>query len=326
MIAVLYYLLMLPTKCSRAERLALTTRNSERLGSKDGSVIMCPRRGGRRADDGTCPCELSFLSLEGVWELVHPIDARAHRIAMHPSCMTMAAFGGLAGATLVVAATTIDDAVWLVPYTTSPKLTAKFRVLHGALFVLTLEMLAGLCCLTAQAVFRIVGEQDDWIFGVIGAILCWIIAATLYVKKLLKRRRRQQAEQRSHHDASSEPQSTEGYGTIPVDLDATQEQDEPHITFAPWTVISLTFLGALDEISYFPALLVGGVFTWWELCLGTFFAACLILVIISLFLSQCQPLIKWLDSIPLYGIVGMFAIALTIGVIVDLWKEESLGS
>lgn len=226
------------------------------------------------------------------------------------------AFGGIVGATLVVTATTIDDAVWLVPYTTSRKLSVEIRVFHASLFVLTLVMLAGLCCLTAQAVYRIAGEQDDWIFGVIGAILCWIIAATLYVKKLLKRRRRQEHQQ-SHVDAPSE-----GYGSVPVNVEETREQDEPSITFSPLTVISLTFLGALDEMSYFPALLVGGVFTWWELCLGTLFAACLILFIITLFLSQCQPLIEWLDSIPLYCIVGMFAIVLTIGVIVDRWKEE----
>jgi uncharacterized membrane protein YedE/YeeE len=83
----------------------------------------------------------------------------------------------------------------------------------------------------------------------------------------------------------------------------------------------LTFVGALDEISYFPALLVGGVFSSWQLCLGTLLAACLILVIITMFLSQCKPLIEWLDTIPLYGIVGAFAIVLTGGVVVDLLSE-----
>jgi len=229
---------------------------------------------------------------------------------------------GLVGATFLVAATTLDDAVWLVPYTTSSKLSVATRVIHGVIFVCTLEVLAVLCCLTAQAVYRLVGEQDDWIFGALGAILCWTIAGVLYVKKIFKKRRRQQ-QQQQQQDTSVQLSASEGYGTIPVQDEEEIQEEEPLILFSPWTVISLTFLGALDEISYFPALLVGGVFTGWDLCLGTFLAACFILFIITAFLAQCRPLIEWLDSIPLYGIVGMFAIALTIGVLVDLWNDAS---
>jgi hypothetical protein len=69
----------------------------------------------------------------------------------------------------------------------------------------------------------------------------------------------------------------------------------------------------LDEISYFPALLVGKVFSPTELCLGTAFATIIILVIVLAFLSKFKPLVDFLDGIPLYGIVGMFAIILTVG-------------
>ena len=87
---------------------------------------------------------------------------------------------------------------------------------------------------------------------------------------------------------------------------------------SPWTVISLTTLGALDEVSYFPSLLLGKFFTPLDLCIGTFIAACLILVVVTLFLSQCKPVLDWLDRIPLYGIVLVFALALTTGVILDM--------
>jgi cadmium resistance protein CadD (predicted permease) len=216
---------------------------------------------------------------------------------------------GLVGATLTVAATTIDDAVWLVPYVSSEKLSIASRVLHMAIFVGTLETLAILCCLFAQAVSALVGDKEDWIFGLLGATLCWMIAGALYVKKMLKKKRRQQ---------QASLQSSDGYGAIPL-----QEDDEPTISFDPWTVMSMTFIGALDEISYFPALLVGHIFTEWQLLLGTFLAACLILVIITTFLAQCQPLMEWLDGIPLYGIVSMFATVLTIGALIDLlWKDQ----
>jgi cadmium resistance protein CadD (predicted permease) len=215
---------------------------------------------------------------------------------------------GLVGATLTVAATTIDDAVWLVTYVSSEKLSLHNRVLHMAIFVGILEGLAVLCCLFAQAVHALVGDKEDWIFGLMGAILCWLIAGALYVKKMLKRRRRQQE--------TLEPVS-EGYDAI-----LPQEEDEPTLSFDPWTVVSMTFLGALDEISYFPALLVGHVFTQWQLLLGTLLAACIILIVIMTFLAQCRPLMEWLDGIPLYGIVSMFATILTIGVLIDLWKDK----
>ena len=228
--------------------------------------------------------------------------------------------GGLVGATLLVAATTIDDAIWLVPYTTSSKLSGLVRVTHAGIFLCTLELLALLCCFTANAVVRLVGDQDDIIFGIIGACLCWIIAGVLIAKKIIKKRRRQ----RQHSTGESEQHHlANGYGTIVVNNQETEEEDEESsLSFHPWTVISFTFLGALDEISYFPALLVGGVFSAWQLCLGTLLAACLILIVITLFLSQCQPIIEWIDGIPLYGIVGMFAIVLTAGVLVDLCRRD----
>jgi len=86
---------------------------------------------------------------------------------------------------------------------------------------------------------------------------------------------------------------------------------------SPWTVISLTTLGALDEISYFPALVVGRVFTPFDLCLGTFLAALVVLMIVTCFLQPLQPLMTWLDRIPLYGIVAMFATVLTMSVLWD---------
>jgi len=82
-------------------------------------------------------------------------------------------------------------------------------------------------------------------------------------------------------------------------------------------VVSLTILGALDEISYFPALLVGHVFSPFELCVGTLFATLIIFVIVLTFLSKFKRLVEFLDSIPLYGIVGMFAVVLTFGLFVS---------
>ena len=58
----------------------------------------------------------------------------------------------------------------------------------------------------------------------------------------------------------------------------------------------LTTVGALDEIVYLPALLLAKLFDYMELALGGLLASILILVVVSLALAQCKPLLDWLDG------------------------------
>jgi uncharacterized membrane protein len=135
----------------------------------------------------------------------------------------MMVWQGLVGATIVVAATTIDDAVWLVPYVTSRKLSVSTRVCHGVIFVCTLELLALLCSLTAQAVYSVLGTREDWIFGAVGAILCWTIAVILYVKKMIKKRRRHQQQEGA---TPPEPSSNGQYGAVAVTVGDDEDEEE----------------------------------------------------------------------------------------------------
>ncbi|KAL7542938.1 hypothetical protein ACHAXR_012224 [Thalassiosira sp. AJA248-18] len=246
-------------------------------------------------------------------------------------------FARLAGATLMVTATTADDAIWLVPYT-SPSLPTCTRLIHGALFVFTLEFLVCGCVVVASGLQWAVAtnrdgddmqtsSEDQWmeeiILGSIGAGICWIIALVLYVRKLLKKKRRAVAQAELHRATTTKAGNK--YGAIEESEKALESEEDEADTVpsrpSPWTVISLTTLGALDEVSYFPSLLLAKMFTPLDLCLGTFFAACIILVVVTLFLSQCKPLLHWLDRIPLYGIVTAFAVVLTAGVIVDFNQQ-----
>ena len=226
----------------------------------------------------------------------------------------------------MVAATTADDAIWLVPYT-APQLPTCTRIIHGILFVATLEVLACSCVIIASTLQWIVGEDEEIVLGAIGAGICWVIALVLYIRKWLKRRRRSMAQSELERRTTQQTKNTE-YGStdhhpeeeniIDPSDDEDEEDDKVSSTPSPWTVISFTTLGALDEVSYFPTLLLGKIFTPLDLCLGTFFAACIILFIVVFFLHQCQPLLDWLDRIPLYGIVTMFALVLTASVIYDV--------
>ena len=101
---------------------------------------------------------------------------------------------------MTVAATTVDDAVWLVPFVGSSSYTLPARVTHAVIFVLTLESLSIASVLVALFVATNVSDDDtekqEIILRVVAALLCWILAAFFFVKKMLKRRRRRQRQQR----------------------------------------------------------------------------------------------------------------------------------
>lgn len=228
---------------------------------------------------------------------------------------------GLIGATLTVTATTADDAIWLIPYLRS----GAHGWLHGFLFVATLEILVLICVIASHALVAFISEE--WILSAAGAGFCWLIAIGLFVKKWLKKRKRrlqQEALVEEQIDATIRRSNLKqlGYGAIEETSGSEAEDDDETIPFSPITVMSLTFVGALDELSYFPALLVGGVFSAPELCLGTALAAVLILIVVSCCLTKCQPLLDCLDQIPLYAVVAFFAAILTIETMLDFVSDE----
>lgn len=133
-------------------------------------------------------------------------------------------------------------------------------------------------------------DDDSILRGIVAACLCWSLALFFYIKKVLKRRRR-----RINQDQQQEPErqqltgSNVEYGSSSSSsLQSTQSLPaKSSVTCSSIsTVISLTTLGALDELSYFPALIVGNIFTPLEICPGTLLAALIILgVITTLFIE-----------------------------------------
>ena len=262
---------------------------------------------------------------------------------------------GIFSATALITATTIDDAIWLIPYITSSHIPLSTKVIHGVTFVLTLEILI-LCCIGMNWLlkyglilyFNADNNNDDeedekkeeneeeimeyisFIMQIIGIGLCWCIAIFLYIKKMMKKRKLKQKQlllgehslllsssqtQQLQSSSIDEEYNDDSHNNTDTINDDDDDDDMNTIPTTPSIslVISFTALGALDEISYFPALIMGKIFTPIDLCIGALLAAILILGVITLFLSQCKPLVDLLDRIPLYGIVGMFAIVLTAG-------------
>lgn len=263
---------------------------------------------------------------------------------------------GILGATLLITATTIDDAVWLIPYCTANHLPTNTKIIHASIFILTLQLLAMGCIIVSKIFQHIIlkggssSVDSSFLLELIGALMCWSIAIFLYVKKMRKKRRQRlkkaleesetlakglvQTSLDSEHQplVPESPTTDEENRTLspPKGLDASSMSSssssssnsspsnfvegsdipiEPSIRM----IMTLTSLGALDEISYFPALLVGNVFSPMQLLVGTFLASGLVLILVLYFLARVKPLVNFLDSIPLYVIVGMFALILTVG-------------
>jgi len=267
--------------------------------------------------------------------------------------------GRLATASVTVLLTTLEDGVWLVPLVLHAA-SRTIAAVHALTFVTTFTLLSlsiGLATVLILQQATASGgktslelrQEGGALLSAVGAILCWLIAAILYYKAWRKRQRRerQQAEQRRLSDAEtaamfepvddmaparSKHDEVVEYGSIPSggnDEDDNDNNETPAASAAEdenhhlqiWLVVSLTIVGALDEISYFPGLVVGKVFSVAELTLGTAIASLLILLIVCVALAPCRPVLDFLDRIPLFTVVALFATILTISAVWEYTHE-----
>ena len=276
-----------------------------------------------------------------------------HDDAQRSSSM-LVSWSGLIGSTVTVLLTTIDDSVWLLPFIGTQDLSRKARVVNAVTFLVSLVGLAILCCLLGFTIQTTVatksikkedGETKDdeleFQLQLIAVIICWVLAIGFYVKKQLKRRKSRQHQ--VGQQADTQTTSTQGiYGSL-LSQDGGKQTEEDHLITAtnkdddeeekddeeetppnstgsqPCTIISLTMIGFLDEVSYFPALIIGDIFTVWELCIGTFLAGIIMLTIQIFIATQCTPIIQCLDDhVKLYHVIAVFATLLTIQLIFEV--------
>lgn len=233
-------------------------------------------------------------------------------------------WSGILGAAVTVLITTLDDSIWLVSFVGTSSLPKSVRLVNAATFLSSLMGLALLCCALAVGIEEALAiktslqaEHLERTLQWIAVIFCWLLAAGFYIRKQLKMRRRRQEESRLRDDSEmSEQEKGSYYGSVPHQ-ESSEAEDAPRSS-QPCAIVLLTTLGFLDEISYFPALIVGKIFSVWELCLGTLFAGIVMLGIQGFLASQCKPLIDCLDNhVKLHGIIAIFALILTINLILD---------
>lgn len=235
---------------------------------------------------------------------------------------------GLVGATVTVLVTTLDDSIWLLPFVGTSSLPSRIRLINATTFLTTLVTLAILCCIVALIIQKSVSVKSEleseeleiklqWI----AVILCWTLAIGFFIKKQMKKRRRRQKQEQALKEKKHEPE----YGSLILEeqwqsiTDESKDEIQSISVAQPWTILSLTTLGFLDEISYFPALIIGDIFSPVELILSTLIAGLIMLGIQVFVASQFKPFIDWLDDhVKLHGIIAVFATILTIQLVFEI--------
>jgi hypothetical protein len=128
----------------------------------------------------------------------------------------------------------------------------------------------------------------------------------------------------NHRTTTGSTGSTTEYGSLPVTEPEGAEDVDDSSYPKPMLVVSLTFLGFLDELAYFPSLILGRIFSIPELCLGSLLAGLIMLAIVTIALVPFQPCIAWLDQhIKLYMVVATFAIVLTVRTVLEVFLRTT---
>eukprot|EP00928_Gymnodinium_smaydae_P087649 TRINITY_DN71888_c0_g1_i1.p1 TRINITY_DN71888_c0_g1~~TRINITY_DN71888_c0_g1_i1.p1 ORF type:complete len:262 (+),score=65.93 TRINITY_DN71888_c0_g1_i1:158-943(+) len=96
-----------------------------------------------------------------------------------------------------------------------------------------------------------------------------------------------------------------------------EERSGANKTGGAWTLFVIAFVGSVDDLTLFVPMLVGKAFDLAQLMLGAFSAAAFI-VTLCLCIGMCKPIADFLSSVPLFVIVGLFALVLMVkGITMD---------
>ena len=180
--------------------------------------------------------------------------------------------------TLVCAATVAklvssgDDVVWFMPFVTGKSQWRK--LMNVFLYVGTLEIVVLLSALLAWGGTSLIEA------AISGFSLGWSSEKTL--------------------------RFIAGFGLTGYALHLFLHRNDTNDKTSGQGVVVVSFLGSLDELSYFPGLILGGTFTAIQLAIGTAVAG-LIVAGICLGATRLKLVVKLVEKIPLWLIIGAIA-------------------
>lgn len=231
-----------------------------------------------------------------------------------------------------VIATSGDDALWLVPFVASRTRSFAARLLNMFVWTATLVSLCWVAYLTVMfghwagdsgLLSTVFGPQwpTELCLQFFGVVLVWVIMVILLLQWCRKKQRkaRTRAEEALLRDTDAE-----GYLTMMEVAKASsskQADAPPNVLQDVCSVVCLTLTGGLDEVAYFPSLLLTNTYNITQLSIGTGLACIVMLVVLICFLGQCKPLLEALDAVPMWAFVAFYALLLTLVFAIDCMED-----
>lgn len=241
----------------------------------------------------------------------------------------LAELGKIAAMAVTVIATSGDDALWLVPFVASPTRSASHRFINGIVWTCTLVGIVGVSYLFV--VFGNYAGEAGWlsaIFGptwpaelclsFIGLVLVWIICLIMLVKYILKQRKK--AARKKAQLAQKQQANYKAVESGGVSSPKEETKEDPTVWGDFCKIVLLTITGGLDEVAYFPSLLLTNTYTIAEMCLGTLVACILLWAVLVCALGSCKPILEAMDKIPMWAFVAFYGVILTVMFVVE-WSE-----
>jgi len=188
-------------------------------------------------------------------------------------------------ATGVKLASSSDDVIWFLPFLS--RNTARQKLINSVLYLLTLQAVMILSLVLSQALLsgmdlllsitKLPWHPERAIQVLSGLLLILVAVYYFYQER--------------------------------NDMGETEEQTGP----GSGSVVLITFLGSLDELSYFPGLLAAGTFTPVELGVGVVLAGTIV-VSVCLGITGLRSVITHIEKVPLWLIMGAIASLMLVGI------------
>lgn len=206
----------------------------------------------------------------------------------------------MTAATFMALSVSIDDAVWLLPFVLSER-WLHYSACYVSVRLLMLFLSVTLSMSVKSVVMGFVSQDHMQLYLQLGScLLLTTYAIKLYLDWYWKRS--------EHHQARKETGPSASTVSDPCAEADVKALSGDGLGVAHLYMIAI--LGNFDNIALFTPLMVSGVFSAMQLLAGVLCAAVSVVTLLLSFssISKCGGPLRWLESLPLWCIVGGWAL------------------
>jgi len=218
--------------------------------------------------------------------------------------------GLVLAAMLMKLSASTDDVVWLLPFLLGARKWRNTPV-YLACMQLVVAISWGISAAGSAGLQQLVPAEDSssWpverVLALVSAVLL-----TLFTFKLVHE---------WWFESEEEAEEPEGASEAFLSGDSGPKSEQPAgawqatSKFNMCRLFTISMIGSLDDIAIFVSLLLSRAFSAWQLSLGVFLGSAVV-VWICLAAGRCSCVVRLVEKVPLWCILGVFALWLYISV------------